>query len=149
MKIEIEYNGAMAVCRIELMEEPGRMVAFNEADRMSQVYALSAMRTVKEHWEREQREERYRRLPETHVRREVQVTLENLNELVQLQCEGVIETMTYDVAKAPDITLLLSDRKTSVATDGWLLQDTEGRWWGMDDGYHRMLEHYQKIIRED
>lgn len=149
MKIEIEYNGAMAVCRIEPMEEPGRMVAFGEADRMSQVYALSALRTVKEHWEREQREERYRRLPETHVRREVQVTRASLGELVQLQREGVIEAMTYDVTKTPDIILLLSDRKTSVATNGWLLQDTEGRWWGMDEGYHRMLEHYGKIIRED
>lgn len=35
MKIEIEYNGAIAVCRIEPMDEPDRMVPFNEADTKS------------------------------------------------------------------------------------------------------------------
>ena len=29
------------------------------------------------------------------------------------------------------------------------VKDTEGRWWGMDSGYHRMLEEYQKIKMED
>lgn len=38
MKIEIEYNGAFAMCNIELMDEPGKMVNFNDADirRMAQ-----------------------------------------------------------------------------------------------------------------
>lgn len=53
MKIEIEYNGAFAVCSIEPMDEPGRMVNFNEADTKSQTYALSAFRTIEEHWRRE------------------------------------------------------------------------------------------------
>lgn len=55
MKIEIDYNGAFAVCRIEPMDEPGKMVYFNESDTMSQIYALSAFQTIKEHWQREQR----------------------------------------------------------------------------------------------
>ena len=42
MKIEIDYNGAFAVCNIELMEEPGKIVNFNDADTKSQTYALSA-----------------------------------------------------------------------------------------------------------
>ena len=50
MKIEIEYNGTFAVCSIEPMDEPGRMVNFNEADTKSQTYALSAFRTIEEHW---------------------------------------------------------------------------------------------------
>lgn len=59
MKIEIEYNGAFAVCSIEPMDEPGRMVNFNEADTKSQTYALSAFRTIEEHWRREKQLERY------------------------------------------------------------------------------------------
>ena len=55
MKIEIDYCGAFAICKIEPMDEPGKMVYFNEADINSQVYALSAFRCVKEHWQREQR----------------------------------------------------------------------------------------------
>lgn len=58
MKIEIDYNGAFAVCRIEPMEEPGKMVNFNEADTKSQTYALSAFQTIKEHWKREKQKER-------------------------------------------------------------------------------------------
>jgi hypothetical protein len=38
--------------------------------------------------------------------------------------------------------------KNGEIVGGWLLQDTEGRWWGMDNGYHRMLEHYGKIVKE-
>ena len=52
MKIEIDYNGAFAVCNIELMEEPGKIVNFNDADTKSQTYALSAFRTIEEHWRR-------------------------------------------------------------------------------------------------
>ena len=55
MKIEIDYNGAFAVCRIEPMEKPGTMVYFNEADTKSQTYALSAFRCIREHWQREKR----------------------------------------------------------------------------------------------
>ena len=52
MKIEIDYNGAFAVCRIEPMDKPGKMVNFNNADTKSQTYALSAFQTIKEHWRR-------------------------------------------------------------------------------------------------
>lgn len=57
MKIEIDYNGAFAACRIEPMEELGKMVNFNEADTKSQTYALSAFQTIKEHWKREKQKE--------------------------------------------------------------------------------------------
>lgn len=63
MKIEIDYNGSLAVCRIEPMEKPGKMVNFNEADTKSQTYALSAMRTVMKHWKREQQQKQRKRLP--------------------------------------------------------------------------------------
>ena len=52
MKIEIDYNGAFAVCNIELMEEPGKIVNFNDADTKIQTYAMSAFRTIEEHWRR-------------------------------------------------------------------------------------------------
>lgn len=56
MHIEIDFNGAMAVCNVTPFENPlGKMVNFNSADTMTQVYALSAFRTIKEHWEREQK----------------------------------------------------------------------------------------------
>ena len=37
MKIEIDYNGAFAVCNIELMEEPGKIVNFNDANGKSRL----------------------------------------------------------------------------------------------------------------
>ena len=42
----------------------------------------------------------------------------------------------------------MSDNHTIVEDNGWLIQDTEGRWWGMDNNYHRMLEKCQKIVIE-
>lgn len=148
MKIEIDYNGAFAVCRIEPMEEPGKMVNFNEADRTSQVYALGAMRTVKEHWKREQQQERYKRLSVMHIKREFQVTRQNFDQLQELSRKGVILTWSFNSAEFPDISLLLNDNHTTVTTNGWLLEDMEGRWWGMDYGYHRMLQEYHKIIKD-
>ena len=48
----------------------------------------------------------------------------------------------------PTISVTLRDGHTIVETNGWLMQDTEGRWWGMGNEYHRMLEEYQKIVIE-
>lgn len=45
--------------------------------------------------------------------------------------------------------MTMFDNQTILKDDDWLLQDTEGRWWGMDSGYYRMLEEYQKIKMED
>lgn len=149
MKIEIDYNGAFAVCRIELMEEPGKMVNFNEADTMSQTYALSAFQTIKEHWQREQRLARFKNHHVMHVKREIQVTMQNFNQLQELVKEGVITEWSFDTSQIPTLSVKLSDNHTIVEDFGWLLQDTEGRWWCMDSGYHRMLEEYQKIKIED
>ena len=146
MKIEIDYNGAFAVCRIEPMEEPGKMVNFNEADTKSQTYALSAFQTIKEHWQREQRLARFKNLPVMHVKREIQVTMQNFNQLQELAKEGVITEWSFDMSRTPTFSVKMSDNHTIVEDNGWLIQDTEGRWWGMDSGYHRMLEEYQKIV---
>ncbi len=148
MKIEIEYNGAFAVCNIELMDEPGKMVNFNDADTKSQTYALSAFQTIKEHWQREQRLERFKNLPVMRVKREIEVHMQNFNHLHELAKEGVIAEWSFDMARTPTFSVKLSDNHTIVEDNGWLIQDTEGRWWGMDSGYHRMLEEYQKIIIE-
>lgn len=59
MKNEIDYNGAFAVCKIEPMDKLGMMVNFNEADSMSQVFALGAFRAIKDHWQREKSMEQY------------------------------------------------------------------------------------------
>ena len=151
MKIEIDYNGAFAVCRIEPMEEPGKMVNFNEADTKSQTYALSAFQTIKEHWQREQRLARYKNLPVMHVKRQIQVLPDSIPVLQQLLQEGVIRNLQYELSlnQSPKIEVTICDNHTKVTAAGWLIQDTEGRWWGMDDGYHRMLEEYQKIKMED
>ena len=148
MKIEIEYNGAFAVCRIEPMEEPGKMVNFNDADAMSQAYALGAFTTIKEDWQREKQLERYKQHPVMHIKQEFQVTTRNLDKIYKLSKEGIILTWSFDVSCDPTISVTLKDDNTIVETNGWLMQDTEGRWWGMDNGYHRMLEQYQKIIIE-
>lgn len=145
MKIEIDYNGAFAVCKIEPLEEPGRMVPFNEADTKSQTFALGAFQTIKEHWQREKQVERYKNLPVTHVRREIQVHPNNFEKLAELSQQGVILTWSYDTSRDPSISVVLSDNHTTVTDHGWLLQDTEGRWWGMDSGYHRVLQEYGKI----
>ena len=118
MKIEIDYNGAFAVCRIEPIDEPGKMVNFNDADSKSQTFAFGAFHTIEEHWRRE------------------------------LQREGVLIQSSFDIGSNPTISVLMNDNHTTVTTHGWLIQDTEGRWWGMDNGYHRMLEEYQKIKME-
>lgn len=148
MKIEIEYNGAFAVCSIEPMDEPGRMVPFNEADTESQTYTLSAFRTIEEHWRREKQLERYKKHPVMHIKREFQVMPHTFDQIRELSQKGVILQGSYDMSRDPTISIVLSDGHTTVETDGWLLQDTEGRWWGMDNGYHRMLEYYGKIIKE-
>lgn len=148
MKIEIEYNGAFAVCNIEPMDEPGRMVNFNEADTKSQTYALSAFRTIEEHWRREKQLERYKKHPVMHIRREFQVMPHTFDQIQELSQQGIIQQRSYDVNRDPTISIVLSDGHTTVETGGWLLQDTEGRWWGMDNSYHRMLEHYGKIVKE-
>lgn len=149
MKIEIDYNGAFAVCNIELMEEPGKMVNFNDADTKSQTYALSAFQTIKEHWQREQRLARFKNIPVIHVKRQIEVHMQNFNQLQELVKEGVIIEWSFDTSRIPTLSVKLSDNHTIVEDNGWLIQDTEGRWRGMDYGYHRMLEDYQKIKTED
>ena len=148
MKIEIDYNGAFAVCRIEPMDEPGKMVNFNDADSKSQTFAFGAFHTIEEHWRREKQLERWKKLPVTHVKREIQVTMQNFEQIQELLREGVILTWSFDMSRDPTISLLLNDNHTTVTTHGWLVQDTEGRWWGMDNGYHRMLVEYNKIVKE-
>ena len=148
MKIEIDYNGIFAVCRIEPMDEPGKMVNFNDADTNSQTYALSAFRRIDEYWRLKTRFKRYKKLPVMHIRQEFQITTLNFDKIQKLAEEGVILTCSYDVSRAPTISVTLKDGHTIVKTNGWLMQDTEGRWWGMDNGYHRMLEQYQKIVIE-
>ena len=148
MKIEIDYNGAFAVCNIEPMDEPGKMVNFNDADTKSQTYALSAFQTIKEQWQREQRLARFKNLPVMHVKRQIQVTMQNFNQLQELAKEGVITEWSFDTSRTSTLSVKLSDEHTIVEDNGWLIQDTEGRWWGMDNGSHRMLEEYQKIVIE-
>lgn len=46
MKIEIEYNGSLAACKVG-----GK--PFNECDVNEQVFAMNAFRTIIKDWERE------------------------------------------------------------------------------------------------
>ena len=56
MNIRIEYDGTMAKCYIQdtFGKDPFKEVPFNEADNMSQVFALGAFSCIKECWKREQ-----------------------------------------------------------------------------------------------
>lgn len=148
MKIEIDYNGTFAVCNIEPKEEPGKMVNFNEADTKSQAYALGAFQTIKEHWQRKQQLARFKNLPVIHVKRQIEVRIQNFEQIQELSKEGVIAEWSFDMSRTPTLIVKLSDNHTIVEDHGWLVQDTEGRWCGMDRGYRRMLEQYQKIVIE-
>ena len=147
MKIEIDYNGALAVCRIEPMDEPGKMMNFNEADTKSQTYALCAFQTIKKHWQHEQRLAQFKNSPVLHVKRQIQVTMQNFNQLQELAKEGVITEWSFDTSRTPTLIVKMADNLTTIEEFGWLFQDTKGLWWGMDSGYHRMLEEYQKIVK--
>lgn len=147
MKIEIEYNGAFAVCSIEPMDEQGRMVNFNEADTKSQTYALDAFRTIEEHWRREKQLEQYKNHPVMHIQREFQVCPMNFDYIQELSQKGVIQQLSYDVIRDPSIRATLNDN-TVVETGCWLLQDTDGRWCGMSNCHHRMLKEHAKIVKE-
>ena len=149
MKIEIDYNGAFAVCNIELMDEPGKMVNFNDADTKSQAYAISAFQTIKDHWQRERCLAQFKNHPVVHIKREIQVTIQNFNKLQELEKNGVITEWSFDTSRTPMFSVKMSDNDTIVEDFGWLIQDTEGRWWGIDNSYHRMLEKYQKIKMEE
>ena len=150
MKIEIDYKGAFAVCNIELMDEPGKIVNCNDADTKSQTYVLSAFQTIKEHWQREQRLARFKNLPVIHVKRQIEVLPDSIPVLQQLHKEGVLINLQYEISTAhsPKIEVTLSDSHKKITTADWLIQNAEDRWWSMDSGYHRMLEEYQKIVIE-
>lgn len=57
MKIEIEYNGAYAICTITdtFGKNPDAKMQFAYADKMSQIFALDAFKCIKECWDREQK----------------------------------------------------------------------------------------------
>lgn len=148
MKIEIDYNGAFTTCRIEPIDEPGKMVDFNDADTKSQTDALSAFQTIKEHWQREQQLARFKNLPVIHVKRQIEIHIQNFNQIQELAKEGVIVAWSYDISRTPTFIVKLSDNHTVVEDNDWLIQDTEGRWWGINSGYHRTLEEYKKIVIE-
>lgn len=149
MKIEIKYNGATPVCRIEPMDKPGKMVNFNNADPKSQAYAISAFQAIKEHWQRERCLAQFKNHPVVRIKREIEVHIQNFNQLQELANEGVITEWSFDMQRTPTLSVELADGHCTVEDFGWLIQDTAGRWWGMDSSYHRMLEKYQKIIKED
>ena len=57
MKIYIEYDGAKVKCSIEntFSNKPHRIVAFNDADKMSQIFALGAFRNIEQTYKRKQK----------------------------------------------------------------------------------------------
>jgi hypothetical protein len=148
MKIEIDYNGAFAVCRIEPIDEPGKMVNFNKADTKSQAYALSAFFAVKLHWQREKQLEQWKKLPAIHVKRQIQVTMQNLEQIEELVRDGVIIRWEFETSRESFIRVFLNDGYTVIGSGGWLIQDAEGSWRGMSDGHYCTLMKYNKIVKE-
>ena len=54
MRIEIDYNGSTAICKItEFHGNPEVLVNFDNADEFSQLLALSAFDCIKQYWEKE------------------------------------------------------------------------------------------------
>lgn len=57
MKIYIEYDGVKVKCSIEntFSNKPHRIVAFNDADKMSQIFALGSFRNIEQTYKRKQK----------------------------------------------------------------------------------------------
>lgn len=55
MNIRIEYDGTMAKCYIQdtFGKDQFKEVPFNEADKMSQIFALGAFDCIRDFWKRE------------------------------------------------------------------------------------------------
>lgn len=147
MKIEIDHNEDRTICRIELMDVPEKMVNISDADEKSQSYALKAFGIIDGYIRHKRWVAQFEGHPIMHIRKEIQVTRKNIEQLMELSREGVILTWSCDTHSFPDISLLM-DNKTVLSTNDWLLQDTEGRWRGMDESCYRMLKKYNKIIIE-
>ena len=126
------------------------MVNFNDADTESQTYALSAFQTIKEHWQRKEQTDQWIKLPVIHIKREFQVTMQNFAQIQDLCREGVIENRNWLIATSQGccFSIHLNYKYTPVENNDWLIQDTEGRWMGISDGYHRVLMKYNKIVKE-
>lgn len=146
MKIEIEYNGAFATCSIESMDEPGKMVKFNDADLKSQTYALRAFDAIREHFRREHTDDPYKNYPEIHIIREFQVIAKNFFEIHELFNKGVIVNYTLETSQYPKVSILLRDNETKVEENGWMLQGQDYKWFSLSDHDHTMLMKYGKII---
>lgn len=82
------------------------------------------------------------------VRQEFQVMSHNFDQIQRMAQQGIIRQWSFNEIRDPTISIVLNDHHTTVCTGGWLVQDTEGRWWGMGNDYHRILEHYGKIRKE-
>lgn len=146
MKIEIEYNGAFATCSIESMDEPGKMVNFNDADLKSQTYALRAFCTIREHFRREHIDDQYKNYPEIHIIREFQVIEKNFFEIRELFNKGVIVSCKLGTSQCSKVSILMKDNETKVEENEWMLQSQDGKWFSMSDHDHIMLMKYGKII---
>ncbi len=64
MKITIDYNGTFAVCTLQGCHydpndkediDPSKVIPFKRANKMSQIFAMDAFRTIIEDWKREER----------------------------------------------------------------------------------------------
>lgn len=84
-------------------------------------------------------------LPEYKILRELQVTTEHFNEFQQLMRDGKLERMTFNSYDHPTIRLWLKGGNMCVETGDWLILDTELRWWGMDNEFHKRLTAFGKI----
>ena len=84
-------------------------------------------------------------LPEYKILRELQVTTEHFNEFQQLMRDGKLERMTFNSHDHPTIRLWLKGGNMCVETGDWLILDTELRWWGMDNEFHKRLTAFGKI----
>ena len=148
MKIEIDYNGATVACRIEPIDEPGKMVNFMEADTKSQSYALSAFAGLREIWCRDAREKAFRNHPEIHIKREFQVNMKNLDQIDELVKDGVIKGFTFNTSLPHNMSVILADSNMELNENAWLMQDMKGYWRYLDNNSHQMLMKYNKIIIE-
>ena len=128
------------------MIRKGEVVSPRDEDReMASVMLRKVLTMIDKSLEEYRQRKRDERLPKMEILRELQVTTEHFNEFQQMMKDGELERMTFNSYEHPTIRLWLRGGQTCVETGGWLILDTEHRWLGMDNEYHKRLAAMGKI----
>ena len=128
------------------MTRKGERVSPTDEDKeMLSMMLRNVLTMIDNSLEEYRQRKREEQLPTMEILRELQVTTEHFNEFQQMMKDGELERMTFNSYEHPNIRLWLRGGQTCVETGGWLILDTDHRWWGMDNEYHKRIVAMGKI----